>query len=343
MENNLIQNGQIRPNYAKAVKLHSQIMTNGAIAVQALANMCAELKQMRDEQLYAELGYDTFDDYAEKAVGIKKRQAYNYISTYERLGSTILQSNAQLGITKLALLADVPDTERADFSENNDLESMSTREMKELVEKLKKQVTDQGEQLSLLTAAQDKDASVQDHDDTGNEALAEAERQLEEAQNRIAELEKAEPDAKVLEKARKDAEKEAKKGIKDKLKAEAEKARTAAIKEMDERLETVKKEARAAGAEEAKKGLADIEQEKAAAIARAQELEKKLAIASNKETVLFAHLFEEMQGNFNRAIGCVEKIAQGDTETAGKLRGALKKCLEMMEGKVNEKTDNQHG
>ncbi|MFT8889463.1 MAG: hypothetical protein ABF904_11680 [Ethanoligenens sp.] len=84
--------------------------------------------------------------------------------------------------------------------------------------------------------------------------------------------------------------------------------------------------------------IQDIEQEKAAAIARAQELEKKLAIASNKETVLFAHLFEEMQGNFNQALGCVEKISENDVETAEKLRGALKKCLEMMEGKVNGKT-----
>ncbi len=85
----------------EAAKLHAQIMANGQVAASALLEFCKGLKRMRDEKLYTELGFDTFEDYTEKLAGIKSRMAYHYISCYENLGTTFLQSNANLGITKL--------------------------------------------------------------------------------------------------------------------------------------------------------------------------------------------------------------------------------------------------
>lgn len=89
----------------EAAKLHAQIMANGQVAASALLEFCKGLKRMRDEKLYTELGFGTFEDYTEKLAGIKSRMAYHYISCYENLGTTFLQSNAQLGITKLTVLS----------------------------------------------------------------------------------------------------------------------------------------------------------------------------------------------------------------------------------------------
>ena len=141
-----IDQSEIRAEYREALQTHQRIMANGEICAQTLLEICKDLKKMRDEKLYAEFGYQTFDEYCEKMAGIKSRMAYNYISTYERLGSTVLQSNASLGITKLELIAGMNPIERNEMLENGDFEHMSTAEIKELVRKSK----EQGEQISLL-------------------------------------------------------------------------------------------------------------------------------------------------------------------------------------------------
>lgn len=103
-----------------------------------------DLRTMRDEKLYADLGYETFEGYAESAVGIKRRQAYKFISALgvlESVGS--VQSTAQLGIEKLAAIASLPDPDREEFiaepqpipstGETKRVEDMTTRELAEAV------------------------------------------------------------------------------------------------------------------------------------------------------------------------------------------------------------------
>lgn len=132
--------------YEKAVRLHRDIMANGQLAADAFVEFCRCLKQMRDVKLYTELGYADFEDYTVRAVGLKQRQAYSYISTYEKLGKEFLQSNATLGITKLELLASVPLFDRDGVTEENDIGGMSVTEVRELVAKYDAS----REQLSLL-------------------------------------------------------------------------------------------------------------------------------------------------------------------------------------------------
>lgn len=135
--------------YREAVQTHQRILANGEICAQSLLEICKDLKKMRDQKLYEEFGYSSFEEYTEKAVSIKPRQAYTYISTYERLGSTVLQSNANLGITKLDLIAQMNPVERTEKLAENAFDGMSVSEIKALVQKSK----NQGEQISLLQTA----------------------------------------------------------------------------------------------------------------------------------------------------------------------------------------------
>ena len=135
----------------KAVNTHARIMTNGQVLQNTLLEICKDLKSMRDERLYKELGYETFEEYAEKAVGLKQRQAYSYISTYEKLGPKYLEENSSLGITKLELISQIDSYEREEFIAEENVESMSVRELKEKVDEYKKQneqLTFQLEELS---------------------------------------------------------------------------------------------------------------------------------------------------------------------------------------------------
>ena len=137
--------------YQDAMKLHTQIITSESVAASALVDMCQGLKKMRDSRQYIHLGYQDFDSYVTTACQIKARQAYTYINTIEQLGETVLQSNANLGITKLSLLASVSDSQREDILENHDVDAMSTRELQALRDEL----TKAREQISLIEEEKD--------------------------------------------------------------------------------------------------------------------------------------------------------------------------------------------
>ena len=152
MDNKIIDvpPNEVTETYQEALKLHQEIMANGAIAAQALYEMCRGLKRMRDEKLYTQLGYEDFDTYCVEKANFKKRQAHNYITAYEQLGKEFLQSNAQLGITKLELLTHVPALDRSEFMENNDVSELSVSELKKRIEELEYENGLKGEQLSML-------------------------------------------------------------------------------------------------------------------------------------------------------------------------------------------------
>lgn len=134
------------PAATRAIQITERIRANGRTAVNAVCAIGEDLRTMKIDNLYTELGYETFEDYAEKEFDLKRRQAYQYISVYEKLGKEFVQSNAQLGITKLALLTTVNSEDRAEILENEDVAGITTRELEELLSKHK----EQGEQLSLL-------------------------------------------------------------------------------------------------------------------------------------------------------------------------------------------------
>ena len=143
--------------HQNALTLHRSILVNAQLAINSMVEMCKGLKKMQIEKLYTELGYESFEDYTEQAVGIKRSQAYKYIKVLDNLGEDFIHSNAQLGISKLALIAAVGIKEdREEMLKDNEMSEMSTREIQELVDKVKFQ----GEQLSLLEEELEESKSV---------------------------------------------------------------------------------------------------------------------------------------------------------------------------------------
>ncbi|MEE0569814.1 MAG: hypothetical protein ACLTMM_08685 [Lachnospiraceae bacterium] len=127
----------ISQQHQEAVETHQRIITSANLAQQNLWDMCTSLKQMRDDKLYKELGYQSFEAYCETEVGIKRRNAYNYISIVEKINPENVQSIAQIGITKLALLATVSESEQAEIAEKLDLEDTTVKQLKAEIERLK--------------------------------------------------------------------------------------------------------------------------------------------------------------------------------------------------------------
>lgn len=135
------------PPMARAMLLTERIKENGSTAARAVWAIGRDLRTMKAEELFTELGYDTFEDYAEKEFQLHRRQAYTYISVYEKMGQgEFTHSAAHLGITKLSLLTTVNAEDRAEILEEHDVAGMTTKELEKLLADYKQQ----GEQLSLL-------------------------------------------------------------------------------------------------------------------------------------------------------------------------------------------------
>ena len=281
------------PAAARAIQITERIRANGRTAVNAVCAIGEDLRTMKIDGLYTELGYESFEDYAEKEFDLKRRQAYQYISVYEKLGKEFVQSNAQLGITKLALLATANPEDRAEIMESEDVAKITTRELEELLDKYKQQ----GEQLSLL-----QEESKAETEKLQAKLAAEAARSAE-LEAKLSDIESAPVDVAVrevqvpdkkTEKKLKDTEKELKQ-----KEAELQNARALKIK---------------------------AEHEKAALEAKVAELQKAAekppenADKSNFK-VLLSTVYRDM-------LGLVEFI--NDTEDIADRKQYFKKALEIL-------------
>lgn len=123
----------------QAEALHKQIIGYGEVIYQSLYGMCTAIKQMRDSKLYRALGFDTFEAYTEEKLGMKRRQAYTYISIADKLSADFVQSTAQIGIEKLYLLTTTDEETRTELTQTVDLESTTVRELREQIAALKEE------------------------------------------------------------------------------------------------------------------------------------------------------------------------------------------------------------
>ena len=243
----------------QAYLLHNKIMASGMTVAQSLLQMCKDLKTMRDEKLYTELGFKDFGEYCDEAVGIGARQGYTYIQTYENLPTEVIEKYSSLGITKLSLLAKMNPVDMFEALDSGEVQKMSTKEVKELVAKS----TAQAEQLTLLT--EETEALKNDNEDltVENDKLEEL---VDSLKNEIKELKERpteilpEPSEEQIEAIRKEFEAEKEAALKDerdkldkkinKAKAEAEKtANQNKDKEIAEAVKKAKAEAEAENAE----------------------------------------------------------------------------------------------
>lgn len=304
--------GNLSEEQNEALNLHYEIIAKGNLAASAMVDFCQNLKRMRDERKYLLLGHETFEEYVEQDVGIKQRQAYTYIQALESLGEKYLQSNANLGISKLGMLAALPWYERREVEENNDVAEMSTRELKETISKLH----EAQEQLTLITAERDELAkSSQEHEDL-SDTVCRLREELKAASEKPAATVMREPTADEIKQYT------AKAVEKERERAEKEKAK--AVSEVEKRAREEAKKAAAEEAEKKYKAVIDAaEKEKSELTGRLEKIEKDAKLTSSPEVAKFSVYFDSVQKYINVMRGIIAEI--DDETTAAKLRAAMQK------------------
>lgn len=349
-----VPENEITDLYNEAVKTHREIIVNGAIAAEALLKLCKNLKHMRDNKLYEQLGYEKFESYCEEMAGIKERMAYTYISTYENLGDSVLQSNAKLGITKLNLLTGMNPVERAEGLADGTFENMSVSEIKELIKKNR----EQGEQITLLTLQleNEKNEASADTDETDKLKKLKTEfeknykemsaKKAEEIKALEEELRKKESAHKIeLEQLSETISAELREQLSEEIKAEMSAEHSSADnseeiqKQIDDAVAAAKKETE----KEVKAKLkekSDKQAEKIKALEDAitaagtekEKLQKQLALSDSKSAKAMVYI-DALQNNFNALFAI---IAEMDEEQQNKFKGAVLKLTSAMQKKSGE-------
>lgn len=289
------------------IALHNQIMAHGRNACESILHMAQDLKRMNTEKLYEAGGFASFEEYTERAVGLKKSQAYKYISAYDSLGEEFFHLNGKIGITKMDLLAGLTEDERAALQEKADIERVTTRELKEQIAQLRGELDEKERRIGELewNAAARQVASGVPDDDTA-EKIAEAEQRVRESQEygRKMEVRANEVAGKLLT-------------VEQKLeKLTAEKA--GLEKRLQERTaETVENPETAAERDKARAELAAKETE-------IEELRKRLAVASDAALTSFKVKFEDFQSLLDSLLGILNELNEPNK---GKCRAALESVI----------------
>ena len=189
--------------HIKAVALHQKIVTSAELAQKNLWDMCTSLKEMRDSKLYKELGYSNFEDYCENEVGMKRSNAYNYISIVEKVSLENVQSIGQIGMTKLSLLATISQEQQAEIAEKVDLENTTVKKLKEEIAQLKAKIDDFQVDIEVsskkISELQSQNAEWESKHDTLEEENNGLWKENEELHKQVRELENRPVEVAVLE------------------------------------------------------------------------------------------------------------------------------------------------
>lgn len=245
---------------------------------------------MRDGKLYVAAGFADFGEYVEQAVGLKQRQAYNYIKVAERFTDKYLEEHAGYGVTKLALLASISETEREGVEEGMDVENATTRELEARIRELEAERDAKQAQLSIFEAS-----------------AGSAEQAKRKAMSMQAEAEKKIADAEKLKKKL--------------LKLDEEKT---ALEKQVQDLKNLPPEVKEVENPETAAKLKAAEKARDEAIAAYESAKKQLEIASDESMMRFKVKFED----FQNILGEMFAIMAGmDGEKVEKCVNALKVVL----------------
>ncbi|MEE0800290.1 MAG: hypothetical protein U0L91_03310 [Gemmiger sp.] len=281
------------PEQAQAMGLHYEIMAAAQAAANSLLDLGRKLKQMRDTGGYKRLGFETFSDYTEQAVGIRQRQAYNYITVVENVPARLVEENAAAGVTKLALLARLGPADQQKVA--GELAGITVKDLKTLIE----EKNGLAEQLSLLQS----NAPVEDRAEKVDVDALRAE-MLEQVKEEVADAHRQELESALrtqhnaltakIDAARRDA---------------AEEARRRQEKQDEEALERARRDADDARI-------------------RAETNARKLNPDSSEDSIRAALLFEQLQDAAQKMMDLMEAMTDaGHADEAARLRSALAGAL----------------
>lgn len=272
-------------------------------------------------------------EYIKTELNYEKSTAQNYMRLYERYGTgqqsmfgTFAETEAfeRLTYTKALALLQVPDEDLIEFTEANDVENMSTRELQQAIKDRDAAIAAKEEAATMISELK---AKAESQDQKVEKLTADLKTISGDYEGKAAEVEKLRNDlrtAKEKEASAKAALKQAQENpeipaaMMEKLRAEAEAAATEkAAAEAKKKLDTAANELEALR----------LELRQTKETLEATQKESKL---QNPDAAVFKELYTQVQHDFDRLHEVLVKIRQADPELGSKLSNAVDALVEKL-------------
>lgn len=336
MQLSLVPDGT--PEQAQAMGLHYEIIAAAQAAANSLLDLGRKLKRMRDTGGYKRLGFETFAQYTEQAVGIRQRQAYNYITVVENVPARLVEENAAAGVTKLALLAKLGPADQQEVA--GELADITVKELQSLIE----EKNGLAEQLSMMQSEAPVEGRAEEVDmdairaemlekaraEVADSHRQELKRALQEQGNKLAEERKA-AELHAAAQAKKEAERKARE--------KAALAKADAARKAEEDIAAARRdaaeEARRQQEEKDREALEQARRDAEEARDRAEATARQLDLAASEDSIRFALLFEQLQDAAQKMMDLIDAMtADGRTDEAERLHTALSGALQALAGEA---------
>ena len=146
----------------KANEIHERAVGFYKISEQYGYKFLMEVKTIRDEKLYKELGFETFEDYTLQMFNYSRETISKRIKSAEVFGEENVEALRHLGTQKVNELATMPEEQRNHVIENGietnngnkSIDEATTRELEEYKKQLKKRDEEKSQLESQLEQAQ---------------------------------------------------------------------------------------------------------------------------------------------------------------------------------------------
>ena len=220
-----------------------------------------------------------------------------------------------LSISKALSLLQVPEEEVKNFSENNDVESMTVKELNDKIKALESEKEMRAVEVNVLTEEYEK-------------RLTAADEELEHIKNELTELQDstADPDALADLESKLEKAKEKEKKLKEKMKQEKASRDLQIQQAVEEKADQLRKEAEQAAADR----LSEAENRNTELYEKLDQLEKKLESRTDESLLLFKLKSDQLQEVFRECLQAAEETGNP------KLKQALKGLMQKLTGGIEE-------
>lgn len=261
----------------------------------------------------------------EETVNYSKSTANNLMRIFEQYGAdqlTLLEDNSKsqalgnLSYTQVVALLRIPEEDREEFIDNNDMDSMSTRELQQAIKDREKAIKEKEELEKKLKSSEEKVKAEKMHRDTIDESYKRLEEVNKGHYKKAEELRIELEEAKIkLSKAQSKEDKEEVERLQSTL-SETESELTHRNRKIAELELIIKQRPIEVNAETiVEKIPEEIEKE-------LNELRKKTQLA-NPTINKFSYTFEELVKKFKELLTTLEEIKEKDGESHSKYKNAV--------------------
>jgi len=334
MEDKILEVAEVKTAESLAVRIRTTVRNTQKIMLDAAISIGQDLIEAKELVDHGE-----WKNWVENTVGFSYESAKKYMQISREYGDfSKRELITDLSYTKALKLLAVPDEDREEFIEGNDIEGMTVKELEEKIKAISEEKAASDEQIEKLgdelVAAEHDKLLYRDQVEELEKKIAELEAAGADTEGGVSEEAQAEIDKhkKDLEKAEKKAETSSKKV--DKLQEELDQIKANQAKVLEDAKVAALEEGKLRGKQENDEEVQKYKSEAEEAVKARRDAEKKLAASSSKDLMRISFLIEDLQKTFNEGLEVLENIEVNDQEQAAKLRGGLHAILGQMQERL---------